>query len=243
MRRNRTIVTSLLSSCLLGGVLGLATIAPAAAGRASCFEHDPTRHGLMRGDVNADGDRDAVWILARRVNGRCRYFVKADLGDTYDRKRLRGHRYTLRNFSRVMAMVEVDTVAGKEFGIVLEQGASTSFAGLFTMRADRIQRMRIDGRGAPTGDLFGYGGGIAYLFASDCARNRPPGQVIYSEAIYDADDNRYDVTRKWFQATGADFQRTPEDTQRERVRPGRLDDRFYEFRSSPFGSCEGRVRG
>ena len=243
MSDRRKIFRGLIASCLLGSLLGIGAITPAGAGRAACFEHDATRHGLMRGDVDGDGNRDAVWILARRVDGRCRYFVKADLGDTSDRKRLRGHRYTLRNSSRVMAMIEIDTVPGREFGIVLEQGASTSFAGLFTIRADRIHRMRVDGPGAPTGDLFGYGGGIAFLFASDCARNRPPGQVIYSEAVYDSGDNRYDVERRWFQAMGGDFQRTSEETQRERVRPGRLHDRFYEFSSSPFGSCEGRVRG
>ena len=232
-----------MASCLLGSMFVVGAGPSASAGRASCFEDDATRHGLMRGDVDGDGNRDAVWILAKRPGGRCRYYVKADLGDTEDRKRLHGSRFVLRNFSRVMAMVEVDSVPGKEFGVVLEQGASTAFAGLFTIRADTIRRMHINGNGAPAGDLFPYGGSIMLQFASDCARNRPPNQVVISEAVFDQDANRYKVKRRWFQVAGIDFERTNEETQRERVRPARLHERFHEFRNNPFGSCPGRVRG
>jgi hypothetical protein len=232
-----------MASCLLGSLFVVGAGPGASAGRASCFEDDATRHGLMRGDVDGDGNRDAVWILAKRPGGRCRYYVKADLGDTEDRKRLRADRFVMRNFSRVMAMVEVDSVPGKEFGVVLEQGASTVFAGLFTIRADTIRRMHINGDGAPAGNLFAYGGSINFQFASDCARNRPPNQVVYSEAVFDSDINRYRVKRRWFQVVGVDFERTSEDTQKERVRPGRLHERFHEFRNNPFGSCPGRVKG
>ena len=243
MTDRRTIVRVLLASCLAGSLFGLGTGTGAVAGESSCFENDSTRHGLMRGDVDGDGNRDAVWILAKRRNGRCRYFVKADLGDTEDRKRLHGSRFVARHHSRVMAMVKVDTVPGKEFGVVLEQGASTAFAGLFTIRANTIRRMRVEGNGAPADDLFPYGGSIAFQFAVDCARHRPPGQVISTEAVYDQDANRYKVKRRWFQVVGVDLQRTNEPTQRERVRPGRLHESFYEFRSSPFGSCAGRAPG
>ncbi len=234
----RMIVCGLAASLLLTG------FAPGAgAGESSCFESDPSRHGLMRGDVDGDGNRDAVWIIARRRSGRCRYFVKADLGDSTDRKRIRGSRFALRNYSRVMAMIKVDTVSGKEFGVVLEQGASTTLAGLFTIRANTIRRMNVHGTGAPPDDLFAYGGGISFQFAVDCARRRPAGQVIYTEAVYDEGSNRYKVRRKWFQVVGIDFHRTAEPTQRERVRPGRLHERFYEFRNNPFGSCPGRAPG
>lgn len=225
----------------------VANLGPARAGRSNCFEGDSSKRGLMRGDINGDGNRDEVWIAARRVNGRCRYFVKADMGAARDRKILRGEgadRFALRHFSRVAAMVELDLVGGKEFPVVLNQGASTVFVGVYTIRANEIRRGRFDGPGAPDDDLLGYGGSVGGQIASDCARHRPPGQIINSTALYKSDINRYRVKRRWFATEGVSthFERTPQPTDKRTVRPSHLSD-FYEFRNNPFGSCTGRVRG
>ena len=230
-------------------VASLATISagPVSAGDGSCFEGDSSKRGLMRADINGDGTMDEVWISARMRDGRCRYYVKADMGAERDKKILKGDgvdRFTMRHFSRVAAMVQVDLVPGKEFAVVLSQGASTVFAGLFTIRADVIRRIRADGPGAPPDDLFGYGGSIGFQVASDCARHRPPGQIINSTAVYKSDINRYRVKRRWFATEGVSthFERTPVPTDKRDVRPSHLSD-FYEFRNNPFGSCPGRVRG
>ena len=215
------------------------------AGRASCFEGgDTSRRGAMKGDVNGDGNRDVAFITAGISTGRCRYYLKVDFGRRSDRIRLRGDRFVLRNYARPMAMVQVDEVPGKEVGVLLAQGASVSGAGLFTARQNVLRRVDVTGRGAPDRDIFLYGGSIAFQAAVDCARNRPPGQVIYTIAIFDQDANRYRVRRRWFQADPAtgDLARTPEPTQRASVRPARLHERFYEFRNSPFYDCPGRVR-
>jgi hypothetical protein len=201
----------------------------------------------MRADVDGDGDRDAAWVTARRPEGRCRYFLKVNLvGEDADpKKRLRGaDRFTMRNFSRIAAMVEVDLVPGKEIGVTMAQGASTSFMGLFTMRGDEIRRIRVDGRGAPDGDLFPSGGSITFRAGADCARNRPPGTIIYSTAVLNNDGDRYRVKRRWFMTEGVSthFERTSEPTRRQRVRPGNLD-RLYEFDGKTFDECVGRVRG
>lgn len=209
-----------------------------------CFDGDHTKRGIMRGDVNDDGDRDAAWITARKRDGRCRYFVKVNMGQEDDRKRLRGaDRFTMRNFSHITAMVEVDLVPGKEIGVLYDQGANTSFMALMTIRNDNIRRIRVNGRGAPPDDLFSYGGGIAFLSGSDCAQNRPLGTIIYSTAEYDQNDNRYDVRRRRFATDGfsTEFDRTAEPTGRQRVRPGGMD-RFEEF-GPPFDRCPGRSRG
>lgn len=212
-------------------------------GGGSCFDNNPTKHGKMRGDVDGNGTQDLAWIAANRQNGRCRYFAKVDLGPDEARKRLYGDRFVFRNYSHVMAMIEVDRFPGKEFGIVLQQGASTTFAGLFTMRAARIQRMNVSGPGAPEDDLFGYGGSVGIQVASDCARNRPDGQVINSVAVLNDAGTHYKVKRRWFRSTAGDLVRTNEETDRERVRAQRLHERLYEFRNSPFGSCAGRAPG
>ena len=243
MRTRSRTVGIVAASCTAMSLLVAGWGTGASAGEASCFEGDHSRRGLMKGDVNGDGDLDAVWITAKSVDGSCRYFVKADFGDSSDRKRLRGDRFVFRNYSRVMAMIAVDTVPGREFGVVTGQGASTTFAKLFTIRANRIREMDVHGAGAPAGDMFPYGGSVTLQFASDCARNRPDGQVIYSEATLNDAGTHYRVKRRWFQAVGTDLERTSEPTDRRRIRAERLHERLYEFRTSPFGSCAGRVRG
>jgi hypothetical protein len=232
------VLLSLLAVLTAGALLPASSV---GAGEASCFDGDSTKRSLMRGDVDGDEVKDAVWLTAERVDGNCRYFVKAELNNSKDKKRLDGDSYTLAITSRIMAMVHVDTVDGKEFGVVLSQGASTVFFGLFTIRANEIKRMEISGDGAPPDDLFGYGGSLPFLVATDCARNRPAGQVIYSEAERIGDETKYMVRRRWFNVEGYDFHRTGEPVHKERVR--NPSNHFYEFRTSPLRSCEGRVRG
>ena len=240
MNRSKLVALVLALPVSLGVFAGVSV---AGGGGSSCFENNPTKHGKMRGDVDGNGTKDLAWIAANKRNGRCRYFAKVDLGADEARKRLYGDRFVFRRFSHVMAMVEVDTVPGKEFGIVLQQGASTTFAGLFTMRGGNIERVNVRGRGAPEDDLFGYGGSIGVQMASDCARRRPDGQVIHSIAVINNAGTHYKVERRWFQSTGVDLQRTAEDTDKRRVRAENLHERLYEFRNSPFGSCKGRAPG
>ena len=240
MRLSRLFAVSLVVPLALGV---LAAPAGAGGGGSSCFDNNPTKHGKMRGDVDGNGTRDLAWIAANKRDGRCRYFAKVDLGADEARKRLYGDRFVFRNYSHVMAMVEVDRAPGKEFGIVLQQGASTSFAGLFSVRGGEIQRKKVRGLGAPEDDLFGYGGSVGFQIASDCARNRPDGQVIYSEAAINDAGTHYKVKRRWFRSTGGDLERTDTPTDKRRVKAERLHERLYEFNNSPFGSCPGRAPG
>jgi hypothetical protein len=241
--RSRKLSLLLAALMTVGTVMIFSGTSSARARR--CFDGDHTQRGIMRGDVNGDGDRDAAWVTARRRNDLCRYFLKVNMGDEAPRQRLRGaDRHTMRHFSHIAAMVEVDLVPGKEIGVTMAQGASASFFGLFTIRDDDIKRVRVDGRGAPPGDLFASGGSIGFTTGSDCARNRPPGTIIHSTADLNNDGDRYKVKRRWFMTEGVSrhFDRTAEPTSRRRVRPGNLD-RLYEFDGLPFNDCEGRVRG
>ena len=234
----------ILSACLMSVTM----LVPkgVVAGTASCFDGDPSKRGLMRGDVDGNGTRDEVWITGRREDfdgdRRCVYYVKADMGAHEDRLRLHGDRFTFRNFSRVMAMVRIDDVPGREFGVVVSQGASTAFAVLFTIRNHVINKLNAEGPGAPPDDAWGYGGSVAFVSAVDCAAHRGTGRIIASTANYDSDDNRYNVRRRWFEAMDTALVRTARETDRARVRPENLD-QFPEFRHSPLGRCVGRVRG
>jgi hypothetical protein len=235
---------ALLLAAALAVPMGLVLTGSASAGMRRCFDGDHTQRGIMRRDVDGDGDRDGAWIIARRRDGRCRYFLKVNMQQDEDTKRLRGaDRFTMRHFSRVSGMIEVDLVPGKEIAVLMAQGANTSFSGLFTIRNGEIRMIRVDGRGAPPGDLFPYGGSITFQAGEDCARNRPPGTIIFSTAELNDAGNRYKVRRNWFMTEGVSrhFERLGP-TDRERVRPQNLD-RFYEFNSPPFQRCAGRFRG
>lgn len=219
---------------VLGGSAG-------AGGGSSCFENNPTKHGKMKADVDGNGTPDLAWIAANKHSNRCRYFAKVDLGVDEARKRFYGKPGVLREWSHIMAMIEVDTSPGKEFGILFEGGA-TKYLGLFTMRAGNIERVKVNGRGATQENLFAYGGSTGAKLASDCARNRPDGHVIISLALLNDARTHYKVKRLRFQSTGVNV-RTSEDTERRTIPADRLHERLYEFRSSPFGSCPGRAPG
>lgn len=226
-----TVVSTMLVT-VLGGSSG-------AGGGSSCFDNNPTKHGKMKGDIDGNGTRDLVWVAANRPNGRCHYFAKVDLGANEARKRLYGDRIIFRYYSKVTLIIEVDTVPGKEFGVVMQQGASTTFVGLFTIRTGEVERIKVNGPGAPYDDLFGNGASIAVQTASDCARHRPAGQVINSTSVLNEAGTHYRVERRWFESTGVNLRRTAEPTDKRRI-PYRDEERPREFQETAFGSCPGR---
>jgi hypothetical protein len=216
-----------------------------------CFAEDNTlERRLMRGNLDGDGVRDAVWVGARRVDGTCRYHVVARTS-TAGMSRVRVptpdkfSRFSLRNFARPIALVRIDSVAGKEIAVKLLEGASVRPFGFFTMRLGHIRRMDIDDT-APeplaADNMFAFGGGLSLMFATDCAYRRSPRTVVFSRAYPRDNGPRYVVERRWYQVRGYDFARTTHPTQRELVSLTRLRHRFPEFRNDGLlPRCEGRV--
>src|SRR5687767_9523436 len=132
----------------------------------------------MRGYVDADGERDEVWVGARKPDGgTCRFFLFVRTGDDTMKKRLRADLYSLRHDVRSIAIVKIDSVGGREVGVKFFQGASTSGAKFFTLRDGKLELMEARGRGAHPDDLWLFGGSFSGVYATDCAR---PDDTILS---------------------------------------------------------------
>jgi len=221
------------------------------AAASTCFADGNTlERRLMRGHIDGDGVVDDVWVGARRVDGTCRYYVfaRASTAGT-SRVRIptpdRFSRFSLRNAARPIAMVRVDSVAGKEIAVKLLEGASVRPFGFFTMRFGSLRRMNIEAT-APqplaADNMFAFGGGLSLMFGTDCAYNKSPRTVVFSRAFPRNNGPRYVVERRWYQVRGYFFARTAHPTQRELVGLTRLRQRFPEFRNDGLlPHCQGKV--
>jgi hypothetical protein len=218
---------------------------------STCFaEGNTLERRLMRGHIDGDDVLDAVWVGAARVDGRCRYYVSVRAStSSVSRVRVptrdRLSRFSMRNFARPIALVRIDSIAGKEIAVKLLEGASVRPFGFFTMRLGNVRRMDIDAS-APdplaADNMFAFGGGLSLMFGTDCAYNTSPRTVVFSRAYPRNNGPRYVVERRWFQVRGDFFARTARPTERELVPLTRLRDRFPEFRNDGLlPRCEGKV--
>ncbi|MGH2679860.1 MAG: hypothetical protein ACRDG8_05165 [Actinomycetota bacterium] len=223
----------------------------ATAAVTRCFADGNTlERRLMRGHLDGDNARDAVWVGARRADGRCRYFVFAR-ATTAGTSRVhlpapdRFSRFSLGNAARPIALVRIDAVAGKEIAVKLLEGASVRPFGFFTMRRGALRRMDIDDtapRPLAAEDMFAFGGGLSLMFGTDCAYAKSARTVVFSRAYPMGNGPRYIVERRWYQVRGDFFARTSHPTQRGSVGIARLRGRFPEFRRDGLlPRCEGKV--
>jgi transposase len=218
-----------------------------------CFSTDHTRNRrLMRGNLDGDRVNDSVWVGGHRTSGRCRYylFVQSSVGGG-SRVRLRApdkfSRYSLRHNARPIALVRLDATPGREIAVKLLQGASVRPFGFFTLRQGQLRRMEIR-RGirkplVPAEDMFAFGGGLAYMFATDCAYGKAPRTLIHSQAYPQNNArSRYVVERRWYQVRGYDLVRTTHPLRKEVVLAERIRKRFREFRHDGLlPHCKGKV--
>ena len=230
-------------------VVGSVPIASQGAVTRCFAAGNPLQHRLMRGNIDGDGSVDEVWFGARRIEGRCRYFVfaRATMAGssavpipTADRF----SRSSARNGARPIAFVRIDSVPGKEVAVRLLLGASVQPFGFFTMRFGSLRRMAINDSPKPLAseDMFAYGGGLSLMFATDCAFAKSPRTLVFSRAFPDGTGPRYIVERRWYQVRGDSFARTAHSTERASVRLAGLRRRFPEFRNDGLlPHCQGRV--
>ncbi|HEX6131265.1 MAG TPA: hypothetical protein VF044_06010 [Actinomycetota bacterium] len=222
-----------------------------AAATRPCFDDGHTfERRSMRGHLDGDHVRDVVWLGARRVRDRCRYFVFARTTlSGASRVRVpvpdRLSRVSLRGFARPVALVRIDAAPGKEVAVKLLEGASVRAFGVFTIRGGRLARLGIDDsapRPLAAEDMFAFGGGLALMFGTDCAYPKGPATVVFSRASPVGDGSRYAVERRWYRIVGGSFVRTWHPVQRDRVRLARLRSTFPEFRNGGLlPRCDGRV--
>lgn len=130
----------------------------------------------------------------------------------------------------VTGTAEIDGEAPKEIIVTLASGASTGFAGLFSIKEGRLVRRTLEGD-SPYSSLFPFGGSVGHLEGSDCAEL---GTIVVSSAT--AEGRGYEVVRRFFESSDSTFVLNDRLTEVESVKPKELNG-FPEFTSAPFAGC------
>lgn len=130
----------------------------------------------------------------------------------------------------VSGVAEVDGVPPKEIIVDIASGASTAFAGVFSVQDGRLVRRMVEGD-TPYGRLFPYGGSVGHLEGSDCSGI---GTIVISVAM--PRGKGYLVHRRFFESEGDAFVFDPSRSEKEVVPPGALDG-LAELSGAAFSSC------
>lgn len=196
----------------------------------------------LTGDVDGDGAEDVVSLaIDPEAEPGCRALLVVETRDAVavaavdpDAARVqRGLSQPALSF-----LTELDP-RGVEVVVDIEMGASTRFAGVFTLKDEDLRRIDVAGlRIGPVAsdpgleDLFAYGGSVGHIDGAGCARD---GDIVVSSATPSGSGaDRYQVERRFYALEGATL--VPRGRERRVVAARDLDD-LPEFTSLPFGSC------
>ncbi|MGI8407445.1 MAG: hypothetical protein ACR2L3_02935 [Actinomycetota bacterium] len=130
----------------------------------------------------------------------------------------------------VSGVAEVDGLAPKEIIVDVASGASTAFAGLFSVQDGRLVRRTLEGD-SPYARSFPYGGSVGHLEGSDCSG---PGTLVITVAI--PRGKGYLVHRRFFKSDGSAFILDLSLSEKQIVVSSALDD-IPELSGALFGSC------
>jgi hypothetical protein len=192
------------------------------------------------GDVDGDGAQDRVSLAGKASGDSCRYVLTARTASGAHSLVLPGEPSFAAPPNLSLAAIDRD----RALEIVADtwHGASTAFAGVFTIRSGELIEMR----GAPPagsgGSGFPYAGGSTHQNGVDCSNGPGSGLVVATGAAPTPRD-RWKVTRRFYRVQGAAFVSVDAMTAHLTVPAAEgsteadLSPRFLEFADRPFASC------
>jgi len=196
-------------------------------------DDESLRTGSLTGDVSGDGVEDQVHVAVDdSADIGCRAFLLVAQGDELAAVALdvEGMDPAL-GLPALRQLTQVDGAEGADVVVNLVAGASTVFAGVYSMAGGEPARVTIQGSEPPVRDLFPYGGGVGQLSAVDCTE---AGTILISSAV--PQGARYLVTRNRYTPTSGALLREGQ-ASTGKVKFEALPARFPEFAGGPFGSC------
>ncbi|MFZ0323565.1 MAG: hypothetical protein WAN48_05470 [Actinomycetes bacterium] len=183
----------------------------------------------LRGDIDGDGVVDTARTQARWVGQdtcRARLVVRTARGTTHIA--IPAFQGLLMKPPGLAGLVSVGPGQRLDIAVIVLLGANTVWLDLYALQSGRLHQVNRT--------VLGYGGGIAYLFGTDCARHHG-ARLVSTRAVYDWKANRYAVRRSFFGVRGGQLVRIPRLTERYVVPPRRLF-QFPELNAGrPFPSC------
>lgn len=215
------------------GPLG-ATPQTGCRNEASALFDPGLRKPAARGDVDGDGAPDEIRLVVDEgAEIGCRVFLV--VGEESDRHVLAVDREAVSfdlGLPVLVAVVQVDGEPGADVVVDLLAGASTVFAGVFTLGSGELAQLRVAGARDAADDLFAHEGSVGHLDAVDCG---PRGTVVVSSAS--PKGARYQVRRRSYEARAGVLRPNRSKDETAVVALDRLLRRFPEFATPPFTSC------
>lgn len=205
----------------------------------TCANHDEVvsdpslaKPGSLTGDIDGDGDEDEVLLALDEAGPEgCRAFVIVDSGDVVHALGIEqdGMTFDL-NLPQLRGLAEIDGRAGAEIIVDLVAGASTQFAGAFTMGSGPLERLETAEGVGSVDDLFAYGGSVGHLDGVDCTSD---DEIVVTSAV--PRGARYLVERRFLVFDEGELR--PTETERAGAPFEELAERFPELGGAPFASC------
>jgi hypothetical protein len=190
----------------------------------------------LRGDVDGDGITDKAFVVGQRTGqDLCVYLLRVSSGSTtYETEIVFERALEPHGVIRPTYLAEVDGRPGLEVIVDVHHGAAVSFAQMFTIVDGELRQIvRSD---EPASYPFGYAGSLGAGNAVDCLPN-DAGMIVFSGYERAPDGYGYNVSRKFYQARGAQHVLTDTEEYYSKRFP-----KLPEYRKSPLGSCSGLVR-
>lgn len=195
---------------------------------------DPSlQEGPLSGDVDGDRRSDRTYLVVDPGGAiGCRAFLVVE--NTSESHTLAIDREELSfdlGLPTLVDLRQIDGRPGLDVVVDLLSGASTVFAGVFTMQSGALKQLQVEGGNLVVPDLFGHGSSTGHIEAADCSDRG----VVISAAT--PAGRLYVVQRRFYRTDGGILRLDPGRDERAAIMLGALPTRFPEFASSLFSNC------
>lgn len=213
---------------------------PGNEGAVACRDPAPPatdaslKEPSLSGDVDGDRRADRAYLVVNPEEAiGCRVFlvVETDSGSHALAIDRRETSFDL-GLPALVDLRQVDGRPGLDPVVDLLSGASTVFAGVFSMQTGTLRQLRLEGGNMIVPDLVAHGGSIGHIDAAGCSGK---GVIVISGAT--PAGRLYVVERRFYRVDGPLLRLDPSRDQRAAVKLGALPSRFPEFAGPVFSSC------
>lgn len=168
----------------------------------------------LRGDLDGDRVVDTVATRARWVGeNTCRAVLVVRTARGTAHIAIPGYLGLLMKPPALAGLVRVGPGRHLGIAVVVLLGANTVWLDLYALSGGRLHQVNHG--------ILAYGGGIAYLFGTDCVRNHA-ARMVSTRAVYGQQTNRYRIRRSFYALRAGQLVRLPRLTERYVVTPRKL---------------------
>ncbi len=203
-------------------------------GGAAALGDPALREEALSGDLDGDRKPDHAYLVVDpEATVGCRAYLVAETAEgsqaiVIDREDMT---FDL-GLPVLLELRQIDGRPGLDAVVDLVTGASTAFAGVFTMGSGSLEQLALKGDDPLVDDLFSHGASIGQLAGADCGER---GTVVITGAT--PAGRLYVVDRRFYRVDRGVLRPDPSGDERAAVKLDRIPNRFPELGSPIFSNC------